>query len=233
MDWYSWHEGYEAPGGYEDEESSARLMLRLRIVQERIREALGAAPPGPVRALSLCAGQGRDLIGALAEHPRRDDVCALLVELDERNCAQARAAAGAAGLTGISARTADAEVTDSFLDAVPVDLLLLCGLFENITRPDISRTIGYTARLCRTGGVVVWTRSRIAPDAVPGMRADFAAAGFEEVWVSPPEIQDCVGAHRYRGSAADPPLPGDRLFEFVGWDALNAGCRARSTRRNA
>src|SRR3989442_973015 len=28
------------------------------------------APPGPLRAVSICAGQGRDLIGVLREHPR-------------------------------------------------------------------------------------------------------------------------------------------------------------------
>ncbi|GHD35622.1 hypothetical protein GCM10010335_31060 [Streptomyces galbus] len=32
----------------------------------------------------MCAGQGRDLIGVLAGHPRRDDVRARLVELDEK-----------------------------------------------------------------------------------------------------------------------------------------------------
>jgi hypothetical protein len=32
--------------------------------------------------ISLCAGQGRDLLGVLADHPRREDVRARLVELD-------------------------------------------------------------------------------------------------------------------------------------------------------
>jgi hypothetical protein len=35
---------------------------------------------------------GRDVIGVLAGHPRRDDVRARLVELDERNVAVARQA---------------------------------------------------------------------------------------------------------------------------------------------
>jgi len=67
-DWYDWH----AP--YDDPESG--LSRRLSWVQDRIRVALDEAPPGPFRAISLCAGQGRDLIGVLSGHPRRGDVTA-------------------------------------------------------------------------------------------------------------------------------------------------------------
>jgi hypothetical protein len=58
MDWHAWHDGYDKPG--------TRLARRLAAVQDQIRVALDAAPPGPLHAVSLCAGQGRDLIGALA-----------------------------------------------------------------------------------------------------------------------------------------------------------------------
>src|SRR5271169_3655374 len=67
-DWYTWHHDYDEPG--------TALARRLAAVQDQIRAALDAAPPGPLHAVSLCAGQGRDLIGALAPHPRRDDVSA-------------------------------------------------------------------------------------------------------------------------------------------------------------
>ena len=55
-DWHDWHAAYDNPG--------SGLARRLSWVQDRIRAALDAAPAGPVRAISLCAGQGRDLIGA-------------------------------------------------------------------------------------------------------------------------------------------------------------------------
>jgi hypothetical protein len=70
-DWYKWHRDYDQPG--------TALARRLAAVQDQIGKALDAAPPGPLHAISLCAGQGRDLIGALARHPRRDDVLARLV----------------------------------------------------------------------------------------------------------------------------------------------------------
>ena len=68
MDWHAWHDDYDKPG--------TPLVRRLAAVQDQIRVALDAAPPGPLHAISLCAGQGRDLIGVLARHPRRDDVTA-------------------------------------------------------------------------------------------------------------------------------------------------------------
>src|SRR2546429_389313 len=63
MDWSEWHRAYDEPG--------SNLSQRLRIVQARIREVLDAAPPGPITAVSICAGQGRDLLEVLAVHPRR------------------------------------------------------------------------------------------------------------------------------------------------------------------
>ena len=72
MDWLEWHGGYDRPESW--------LALRLRVVQEWIGSALRDAPAGPLKVLSMCAGQGRDLLEVLADHPRRDDVRARLVE---------------------------------------------------------------------------------------------------------------------------------------------------------
>ncbi|GAB3896167.1 hypothetical protein GCM10029964_077130 [Kibdelosporangium lantanae] len=85
--WVAWHADY-------DDESSD-LSRRLLAVQARIRTALDEQPEGPVGVLSMCAGQGRDLLGVLADHPRAADVRAVLVELDPDNVAVARAAAPA------------------------------------------------------------------------------------------------------------------------------------------
>ena len=86
--WSRWHDGYEQP--------DSNLSQRLSVVQERVREAIDRMP-GPLRLISVCAGQGRDVIGVLADHPRRTDVSAFLVELDEHNVGVARALAADAG----------------------------------------------------------------------------------------------------------------------------------------
>jgi hypothetical protein len=206
MDWHAWHDGYDEPG--------TRLARRLAAVQDQIRVALDAAPPGPLHAVSLCAGQGRDLIGALARHPRGADVTARLVELDPRNAAAARDAAAAAGLPGVEAVTADAALTEQYAGLVPAYLVLVCGMFGNMTAHDIRRTIGFCTQLCAHGGTVIWTRNRREPDQVPRICDWFAEDSFAPVWVSDPAEGWGVGAHRFTAS----PVPlerGARMFRFI------------------
>src|ERR1700741_2039378 len=110
-DWVEWHRDYDDPGSL--------LSRRGKLVQGHLRAELDRAPAGDIRLISLCAGQGRDVIGVLAGHPRRDDVRARLVELDERNVAVARESALAAGLNGVEVVQADAGNTDVCVGAVP------------------------------------------------------------------------------------------------------------------
>lgn len=195
------------------------MARRLLVVQQRIRAVLDGGPKGPLRVVSLCAGQGRDLLGVLADHPRRDDVHARLVELDARNTAVAKSMARAAGLTGVEVVTADASCTDHYVDMTPADLVLMCGVFGNITDDDIRRTIGFCTQLCAAGGMVVWTRHRDDPDWVPAVCEWFEEVGFERQWVSDPDAEFGVGVHRFAGQPR-PLVAGERMFTFVGYDQL-------------
>lgn len=205
-DWKDWHDGYDRP--------DSGLARRLVAVRERIRVALDAASAGPLRAVSLCAGQGRDLIGVLHDHPRAGDVTARLVELDPRNAEVARSSAQAAGLNGVEVVVGDAAVTDQYAGLAPAYLVLVCGVFGNIDDADIERTIGFCGQLCARGGTVVWTRGRFEPDLVPQICEWFEERGFARLWVSEPDARYGVGAHR---SDRDPsPLePGERMFTFT------------------
>ncbi len=211
MDWRSWHDQYDDPGSC--------LARRLLAVQAQIRAALDRSPSGPLRAISLCAGQGRDLLEVLADHPRREDVWARLVELDARNTAFAEGSRRAAGLRRVEAVTADASLTDHYRDLAPADLVLVCGVFGNISDQDIERTIDTCAQLCQTGGTVIWTRHRGAPDRVPLIGEWFKERGFEPQWLSEPDAGFGVGAHRFTGQPR-PLVLGTRMFTFVGYDIL-------------
>jgi hypothetical protein len=210
-DWRAWHDDYDVPGSW--------LARRLEAVQARIRDALDDAPPGPLRAVSMCAGQGRDLIGELATHPRGHEVTARLVELDPRNAAAAREAAAASGLPDVEVVTGDAALTDSYAGLVPADIVLACGVFGNITDGDIEHTITCCTQLCAAGGTVVWTRGRWPPDLIPQICRWFAEQGFDLQWLSEPGMGFGVGAHRFSGEP-QPFVPGLRMFSFVGYDAL-------------
>lgn len=195
--WVRWHDPYDDP------ESS--LHRRLLLVQQRIREFLDAAPAGPLRVLSMCAGQGRDLLGVLPTHPRAADVRAVLVELDPDNAARARETARSAGLDGITVLTADAGTTTVYRDIVPVHLALVCGVFGNISDADIHHTITQLPTLCAPGATVIWTRHREPPDLTPTIRTWFTDAGFTELTFTPLENRISVATHRLTTPTTKPP----------------------------
>lgn len=205
--WLRWHEAYRDP--------DSPLSRRLLIVQGQIRAALDSAPAGRIRVLSLCAGRGQDLLDVLAAHPRRDDVDARLVELDPRLAADARATAGRLQGARVEVVEGDAGTTDACVGAVPAHLLLLAGIFGNVSEADIRRTAEASPMLCASGATVIWTRQRRPPDLTPAIRAWYAAAGVREMaFIAPDGDLTSVYAGRFEG-ATWPLVPGQRLFSFV------------------
>jgi hypothetical protein len=204
-DWAQWHVAYDDP--------DSSLARRLAVVRARIRDRLDAAPPGPLRVVSLCAGQGRDLLGVLAGHSRAPDVIATLVELDPRNVAAARAAAAAVDAE-VQVVGADAAFTGVYAGTVPADLVLACGMLGNITDADVRRTIGFLPQFVAGGASVIWTRHRREPDLVPAIGEWFAEKGFTPVWLSPKDAGFGVGVHRFTGEP-EPLRGGQRMFTFV------------------
>jgi len=205
-EWVAWHRQYE---------SDPTMAERLRVVRSRIREALDRAGPGPIRVVSACAGDGRDLLGVLANHPRARDVRARLVE---RTPDLARAGAKGAkrlGLPSVRFRRGDASNSSAYAGAVPADLVLLCGIFGNLRDADVRHTIRRVRGLCAANATVVWTRGRFAPDLTPKIRRWFAEEGFDELsFVTVPGSTKSVGAHRL----VAPPRRyrrGVRLFTFL------------------
>lgn len=205
--WQRWHDDYADPDSV--------LSRRLAAVVGRLREAIDAAPPGPVRLVSACAGEGRDVVGALAGHPRAGDVTGRLVELDPANAAVATTSLASAELDGLDVSVADAGRTDAYLGAVPADVVLLCGIFGNVPDSDVENTVRLAPMLCARGATVLWTRHRRAPDLTPAIRRWFSDGGFAEVaFDSGGEGSYALGVARLVG----PPLalePGRRLFTFT------------------
>jgi hypothetical protein len=212
-DWHEWHRAYDQP--------ESPLARRLVIVQECIAAALDTAPPGPVGIVSMCAGEGRDVASVLASHPRRADVHGRLVELDPDLADIARSNAPSA----IEVLCADAGAMSSYAGAVPAEIVLVCGVFGNVSDADMMHTIDELPSLCAPAATVIWTRHRRPPDATPAVRRRFAASGFDEVGFHAPEgTMFSVGVHRLTG-ATQPFDPSGRLFDFVGYGAFDDSCR--------
>jgi hypothetical protein len=205
-DWVDWHRGYD---------QDTPLRRRLAVVQRCIGDALATAARGKIRVISMCAGDGRDLLGVLRDHPARARVRARLVELNPELAAVASDAAREAGLEGVEVVVGDAGATDAYIGVVPADLVLVCGVFGNITDADIEGTIRALPGLCAHNATVIWTRHCRPPDLTPAIRNWFGAAGFTEIaWEVVSDSQSTVGAARLQ--TAPPPFqPNVRLFSFI------------------
>ncbi|HEY3530716.1 MAG TPA: class I SAM-dependent methyltransferase [Nocardioides sp.] len=209
-DWHAWHEEYADP--------ASSLSRRLEEVRIQLAAVLERGT-GPVRLLSLCSGDGRDTIPVVAGAER--DVVVTLVELDEELAAAAVVGAASAGIAA-DVRTGDAGVATTWSDVLPVDVLMLCGVFGNVTDAAVKGTVAAARSMLAPGGSVIWTRGNRVPDDPTGhlddpaeqVRRVFLAAGFEEVaFVRPADASYRVGVARLAEPSAEP-IP-DRLFTFV------------------
>jgi SAM-dependent methyltransferase len=215
-DYLAWHEQYDDPG--------SSLPRRLELVRAAIRAELDTRP-GPLRVVSLCAGDGRDLLGTLAERDDAGRVSATLVEVLPELVERARAAArGVAADVEVVAGDAGAADTYADLATVPADLVLLIGVLGNVTDSDVARLVAALPQLCAPGATLVWSRGRSADgadgadDYVTPVREALTAAGFAEVSLTPFDVDDdrtALGVVRYDGPAV-PLERGARWFTFVG-----------------
>jgi hypothetical protein len=207
-DWLVWHEAYDDP--------SSSLARRLGVVRRRLEEVLDAPAGERRQLLSLCAGDGRDVIPVLAAQATSSSVSALLVERNEELSRRALQSASSSGLGTVEARCADAGDPASFNDVLRVDVLLLCGIFGNIEHGRVKRVIDVVPHLLAKGGYGIWTRGASDPDRRPEVRSWFRAAGLDEISFDGAPETFAVGVNQLVSGWPDTPrhLP-SRLFSFV------------------
>ncbi len=201
--WVSWHREYDQPG--------SNLSRRLTLVQDAIRAALPEVLPWAYRIVSMCAGDGRDVLGILETRHDTRLTAVRLIETDPHIAARARRRAAVAELAGVEVHQADAGLLSSYQGIVPADLVLACGVFGNIADDEVFQTVLALPQLCRTGATVIWTRSRVR-DVTPAIREAFETTGFHEVdFAAPGDALWSVGVARYDGRSQ--PLQRDgRMF---------------------
>lgn len=205
-DWYAWHSPYSDAG--------SPLARRLGLVQQHIAAWLERRPDEPLSVVSMCAGQGHDILAVLASHPNARQVTATLIEHEPRNVAAAHTRATAERLDTVTVAPADAGDLASYRQAVPADLVIMAGVLGNISDADAHTTIRALPQLCATDATVIWTRTRRAPDVTPTVRRWLTEAGFsEQAFLAPEDVLFSVGVHRFTGTPQ--PLRDGKIFEFV------------------
>ncbi|MEU6669819.1 class I SAM-dependent methyltransferase [Streptomyces sp. NPDC046727] len=214
IDWVRWHETYDDPASI--------LARRLVVVRGFLDRALSEAPAeqdGRRQLISLCCGDGRDTLPVLAAHEAGRRVRAVLTELNPELARQARTTAGSLDLPHVEVRTGDAGLADTYLDAAPAHVLLVCGVFANVPAEDMRRTVAALPALLTEGGIVIWTRSHHEEPSDPSdeIRTCLKDQGFQELAFSRPH-DACfrVGMHRLTSTTAPrQQLSGTRLFAFT------------------
>lgn len=205
--WASWPDRAYQNQGYRQ---------RLSTVQSHLAESLHGAPTGRVRILSICAGDGRDVIGVLPSHPRRADVSAALVEQSERSIKHGQADANAAGISGVvSFLHGDATLFETYRGIAPAEIVLFCGVWGHVPARERQNVVQGLSCLCRPGGVVIWTRG-IAKgmDRLQQIEAAFEGRSWQKSRLSFTADQNwAVVTQRYCGPALEVPADG-RFFSF-------------------
>ena len=109
--------------------------------------------------VSLCAGDGRDVLGVLAEREDAARVSVALVEVLPVLVARARSAAAAVE-ADVDVVCADAGCSQTYegLAVVPADVVLLVGVLGNISDSDVAATVAAMPGLCTPGATLVWSR---------------------------------------------------------------------------
>jgi hypothetical protein len=188
------------------------LSRRLTMVQQRLEELLAEAP-AVRRVLSLCSGDGRDILPVVARLPidHRPDVALVELDADLATAAERRAADLGVAATVIG----DAGSSSTWQQFMPVDLLLLCGIFGNIPDDDIRNTIDAARAMVASDGYVIWTRGYFSDvDLRPQVRQWFAETGFLEVTFDAEPTGFGVGVNRLPSAGRTARVP-SQLFSFA------------------
>jgi hypothetical protein len=203
-DWCAWHRQYADP--------MSSLSRRLQVVQGLLVGLVAQLGPDQ-RVLSLCAGDGRDVIPVLAARPPGRRPQLVMVELD-RGLAEAARHRAAAAEVAATVVVGDAGLSATWEAHVPADLLMLCGIFGNVSDDDIRRTVASVPSMLTGGGTVIWTRGAFRDrDLRPQVRRWFSEAGFHEIAFESEPHGYGVGVSGTAPYATGEPLP-DRLFSF-------------------
>lgn len=215
MGWQSWHENYR---------NSLPLRARLEEVSQQVTDAINAIESPRVHVLSLCSGDGRDLLKVLLSGNTNKAVDATLIELDPILVEQGREAFAEHGFSDfVQFRCADATLFSSYQDLPKAELVMVCGVFGNVRANHVERLIFSLKGFCSPGARVVWTRSLNEFDdgeaAAQRIRCCFKDTGFREAaFKRTPEGTFAVGSLIYEGEQERLPSTG-QMFEFSAfWD---------------
>jgi hypothetical protein len=215
MDWAKWHDNYKV---------SPALKERLSIVRKHLSKCCISLPKGSIKIISICSGDGRDLLGLMEYHPRKQDVSALLVENNEELVDTGRKSIHEAGFeTQLKLVLSDATLFSTYDNYCPANIVLFSGVFGNVRVEETPNIIRNLRSLCNTDSYIIWTRHCRVNNGlkhIEFIRNQFTENDFEETYYE--QTADgtfIIGTNKFCGNKID--LSAEtKLFDFVGYDKL-------------
>jgi hypothetical protein len=206
VDWWEWHKEYSVADSYPS--------LRREAVSYHTARALCIAPAGPIRVMSVCAGQGLDIISGFVGDAHTANVDCVFLEYDPRNALEAASNLSVVGLRSYEVRVCDAGLCDSYAGSGRANIMYLVGLISHLSDAEISSLIAAIPNLCSQGAQVIWTVPKSNPEVVHMATSKLMEAKFDQVLRTDIGSVGMVVTSQFMGVPQSRLEAGSRIFTF-------------------
>ena len=148
MTWNDWHSIYD------DKESAP--YKRSIITQELVNNYLNIHKKNII-ILSICSGQARDILPAIAGREDKDRITTYLLDIDKDCLEYAQEYARIHDIPNVHTINKDASLKESYDDIPKADLIVICGLFGHLSLEDITTTVSFLAYISDNDAHVIWS----------------------------------------------------------------------------
>ena len=202
MTWNDWHIIYD------DKESAP--YKRSIITQELVNNYLNIHKKNII-ILSICSGQARDILPAIAGREDKDRITTYLLDIDKDCLEYAQEYARIHDIPNVHTINKDASLKESYDDIPKVDLIVICGLFGHLVPEDIATTALFLQTLIEDNATVIWSRNKFFNDHSDNIRNIFNQLSYKEI--------DFIDEQMFFVGVSSSPkkeflLP-DKLFNFI------------------
>ena len=171
MTWNDWHIIYN------DKESAP--YKRSIITQELVNNYLNIHKKNII-ILSICSGQARDILPAIAGREDKDRITTYLLDIDKDCLEYAQEYARIHDIPNVHTINKDASLKESYDDIPKVDLIVICGLFGHLVPEDIATTALFLQTLIEDNATVIWSRNKFFNDHSDNIRNIFWEAKLKK-----------------------------------------------------
>jgi hypothetical protein len=197
MTWNDWHIIYD------DKESAP--YKRSLLTQQLINNYLISHKKNII-ILSICSGQARDILPAIAGREDKDRITTYLLDIDKDCLEYAQEYACIHDIPNVHTINKDASLKESYDDIPKADLIVICGLFGHLVPEDIATTASFLAHISDNDAHVIWSINQNfnqTIDIFTSLQHSHIAFMYGESFV--------VATHRINKNLVSVP---DKLFNF-------------------